>query len=243
VVTGDGDALSIGGNHLIHAMRRNVDFKIMLFNNRIYGLTKGQYSPTSEIGKVTKSTPMGSIDAPFHPLSVALGAECTFVARCFDTDAKLMQRVLTQAHQHKGTAFIEIYQNCNVFNDGAYDHLSGKDVRAEMVLELEHGEPMLFGAARDKGIVMRDCTLQVAKVGQDCALEEVLVHDAYRADPGLAFLLSRLNLPTPVGVLRAVQKSTYDGMFQEQMQSAKAGKGGKPDLDALLRSGDTWRVE
>jgi 2-oxoglutarate/2-oxoacid ferredoxin oxidoreductase subunit beta len=238
VVTGDGDALSIGGNHLIHAMRRNVDFKVLLFNNRIYGLTKGQYSPTSEVGKITKSTPLGSVDEPFKPLSVAIGAEATFVARCFDTDAKLMQKVFQAAHEHKGTALIEIYQNCNVFNDGAFEDL--KTQRANSVLELEHDKPMIFGATKNQGMVWRHGALQVATIGQGCALEDVVVHNTKRQDPALAFMLARLEIPRAMGVLRQVERPTYDAAARLQVAQATTRNLG--DLQKLLTSNETWKV-
>jgi len=208
VVTGDGDALSIGGNHLIHALRRNVNMTILLFNNRIYGLTKGQYSPTSEPGKVTKSTPMGSLDNPFNPVSLALGAEASFVARTVDTDKKHVAETLRAAAAHQGTAFVEIYQNCNVFNDGAFEGLTGKEVRADMIIELKHGEPIRFGADLEHGVALNafgECEIvNVADVGED----KLLVHDEHRDHPSLAFGLSRLSdsphVPTPTGVFRDV---------------------------------------
>jgi 2-oxoglutarate/2-oxoacid ferredoxin oxidoreductase subunit beta len=246
VVTGDGDGLSIGGNHLIHAMRRNIDLKILLFNNRIYGLTKGQYSPTSELGKVTKSTPMGSVDYPFQPCSVALGAEATFVARCIDTDAKTMQDVLTRAQAHKGTSFVEIYQNCNVFNDGAFDFFTEKSVKEEKQLILEAGKPMLFGKDKSKGIVMKDGKLAVATVGQDgVTLEQVLVHNPTNPDPSIAFWLTRFEppeFPVAVGVLRAVERASYEEQIHHQIQVAKEKKG-DGELRDLLFAGDTWTVK
>src|SRR5690349_11265986 len=206
VVSGDGDALSIGGNHLIHALRRNVPIKILLFNNQIYGLTKGQYSPTSEMGKVTKSTPFGSLDHPFNPVSVALGAEATFVARTHDMDRKHMVEVFKRANDHRGAAFVEVYQNCNVFNDGAFDTILNKDARPEMLIDLKHGEPIRFGAEGQHGVVMNSYgeaqIVNVDEVGAD----RLLVHDEHRPDPSLAFALSRLadhpDTPTPVGVFR-----------------------------------------
>ena len=213
VITGDGDGLSIGGNHLIHALRRNVNLTILLFNNRIYGLTKGQYSPTSELGKVTKSTPMGSVDPPFNPLAVALGAEASFVARTHDLDRKHMMETFRAAHDHRGASFVEIYQNCNVFNDGQFNDITKKQARDEMMIDLVHGEPIRFGAERQRGVVMgTDGQLRlvdVADVGEDA----ILVHDAHRADPSLAFALSRLNTddhsPTPFGVFRDIERQEY----------------------------------
>ncbi len=244
VVTGDGDALSIGGNHLIHALRRNVNLKILLFNNRIYGLTKGQYSPTSEIGKVTKSTPLGSLDYPFNPVSLALGAEATFVARTIDSDRKHLTSVLRAAAEHKGTALVEIYQNCNIFNDDAFEPLKDPATRDEYTIRLEHGEQIRFGAGLDKGIVRAaDATLQpalVADVGEDA----ILVHDAHADNPDLAFALSRLAdtslARTAIGVFRAVQRPTYDDLMADQLAAAQAAA--PADLDELLRGKDTWTV-
>jgi 2-oxoacid:acceptor oxidoreductase beta subunit (pyruvate/2-ketoisovalerate family) len=215
VVTGDGDALSIGGNHLIHALRRNVNIKILLFNNEIYGLTKGQYSPTSELGKVTKSTPFGSIDRPFNPLSLAIGAEATFVARSIDTDKKHLTSVLHAAAKHRGSAFVEIFQNCNIFNDGAFDFVREEK---ENRIYLEQGEP-------------------VGETG--------LVHDAHAADPAQAFALSRITQDThgatPIGVFRDVDRPSYDELMAAQLESATE-KRGTGDLAALVGSGDTWRI-
>jgi 2-oxoglutarate ferredoxin oxidoreductase subunit beta len=224
-VTGDGDALSIGGNHLIHALRRNVNLTILMFNNQIYGLTKGQYSPTSEVGKVTKSTPFGSLDTPFNPVSVALGAEATFVARTHDMDRQHMLDTFRRAHAHRGAAFVEIYQNCNVFNDGAFTQITGKEHRADNLIPLEHGQPIRFGAEREKCIVLdgqgRARIAQVAEVGEDA----VLVHDEAREDPGLAFLLSRLSHgpfePTPIGVFRAVERADYGDAVSRQLAAAQ----------------------
>jgi 2-oxoglutarate ferredoxin oxidoreductase subunit beta len=246
VVTGDGDALSIGGNHLIHALRRNVNLKILLFNNRIYGLTKGQYSPTSETGKITKSTPMGSIDHPFNPVSVALGAEASFVARTIDSDRKHLTGVLRAAAAHPGTALVEIYQNCNIFNDGAFEALKDNDTRDDVTIRLEHGQPIRFGATGDKGVVRRaDSTLavvDVAEVGE----ENLLVHDSKAADPGVAFALSRLSHPetlqdTPIGIFRDVERPCYDRLMTDQLDRAVAEKGAG-DLGQLIRGNDTWVV-
>jgi 2-oxoglutarate/2-oxoacid ferredoxin oxidoreductase subunit beta len=245
VITGDGDALSIGGNHLIHALRRNVNLTIILFNNQIYGLTKGQYSPTSEVGKVTKSTPFGSVDTPFNPISLALGAEATFVARTHDMDRKHMMEMFRRAHAHKGGAIVEVYQNCNVFNDGAFGEITGKDVRSEMLIPLEHGQPIRFGAEGDKGVVVdgdgRARIVSVADVGE----EALLVHDEARDEPGLAFMLSRLargpHEPTPIGVFRAVERPDYGTAMQQQILDAQSQRGAG-DLGALLSSGSTWEV-
>src|SRR6476619_8207783 len=208
VITGDGDGLSLGGNHLMHALRRNVNMTILLFNNQIYGLTKGQYSPTSEVGKVTKSSPFGSLDHPFNPISVAIGAEASFVARTHDMDRKHMQKVFKRAHEHRGSAFVEIYQNCNVFNDGAFEGITAKEARADMLIQLRHGEPIRFGTDHERGVVLNafgECEIvEVADVGED----RLLVHDESREDPALAFALSRLSssptMPTPMGVFRSI---------------------------------------
>jgi 2-oxoglutarate/2-oxoacid ferredoxin oxidoreductase subunit beta len=245
VVSGDGDALSIGGNHLIHALRRNVNIKILLFNNQIYGLTKGQYSPTSEVGKVTKSTPFGSLDTPFNPLSVALGAEATFVARTHDMDRAHMIEMFKRAHAHKGAAFIEIYQNCNVFNDGAFEKVTGKEQRADMLIPLRHGEPIRFGAENEKCVAMdtqgNPRIANVADVGEAA----ILVHDEARDDPSLAFTLSRLARgpyePTPIGVFRAVTRPEYSEAASQQLAAAVEQKGAG-NLADLLHSGATWTI-
>jgi 2-oxoglutarate ferredoxin oxidoreductase subunit beta len=245
VITGDGDALSIGGNHLIHALRRNVNLKILLFNNQIYGLTKGQYSPTSERGKITKSTPMGSLDHPFNPVSVALGAEATFVARSIDSDRKHLTEVLSKAAAHRGTAFVEVYQNCNIFNDGAFDVLKEPDTRADNQIRLEHGKPIRFGADGEKGLRLTEEArveiVDVAAVGEDA----LLVHDEHRKEPSLAFMLSRLahstDKPTPIGVFRDVDRPVYDELMAEQLEAATA-KQGRGDLAKLLHGGDTWQL-
>jgi 2-oxoglutarate/2-oxoacid ferredoxin oxidoreductase subunit beta len=239
VVTGDGDALSIGGNHLIHALRRNINVKILLFNNRIYGLTKGQYSPTSELGKVTKSTPMGSLDWPFNPLSLAIGAEASFVARAIDTDRAHLQETLRGAAAHRGSAFVEIFQNCNIFNDGAFDFVREDKTNR---IYLEHGRPVLFGADHEKGVRQHpDGSLEVV----DADAGGLLVHDAGAASPGLAFALSRLTEETaggtPIGVFRAVERPVYDELMADQLETAK-GKRGEGDLEALLHSGETWTI-
>jgi 2-oxoglutarate ferredoxin oxidoreductase subunit beta len=246
VVSGDGDALSIGGNHLIHALRRNVNITILLFNNQIYGLTKGQYSPTSEVGKVTKSTPFGSLDFPFNPVSVALGAEASFVARSHDMDRKHMQETLRRAFEHKGSALVEIYQNCNVFNDGAFAGLTGRAQREDMLIPLRHGEPIRFGHDGNKGVVLDSQQgahiVDVADVGEDA----LLVHDEARTDPSVAFMLSRLARgpiePTPIGVFRAVRREEYGEAVQAQVDES-IDQRGPGDLEALLRSGATWQVE
>ncbi|MCQ4081283.1 2-oxoacid:ferredoxin oxidoreductase subunit beta [Streptomyces sp. RB6PN25] len=247
VITGDGDALSIGGNHLIHALRRNVNLKILLFNNRIYGLTKGQYSPTSEVGKITKSTPMGSLDAPFNPVSLALGAEASFVARTIDSDRKHLTDVLRQAAAHHGTALVEIYQNCNIFNDGAFDSLKDRDTADEALIRLEHGAPIRFGTGGEKGVIRDRATgeLTVVTVTDETA-DQVLVHDAHAPSPATAFALSRLADPdtlhhTPIGVLRTVDRPVYDTAMAEQLDAA-VEQNGEGDLAALLAGTDTWTV-
>ncbi|MEU1298600.1 2-oxoacid:ferredoxin oxidoreductase subunit beta [Streptomyces shenzhenensis] len=247
VVTGDGDALSIGGNHLIHALRRNVNLKILLFNNRIYGLTKGQYSPTSEVGKITKSTPMGSLDAPFNPVSLALGAEASFVARTIDSDRKHLTGVLREAAAHPGTALVEIYQNCNIFNDGAFDTLKDQHGAQEAVIRLEHGQPVRFGPDGSRGVVRDPLTgdLEIVTVTPDNE-ERILVHDAHAASPATAFALSRLADPdtlhhTPIGVLRSVERPVYETQMADQLDAA-VEQHGKGDLAALLAGNDTWTV-
>jgi 2-oxoglutarate ferredoxin oxidoreductase subunit beta len=248
VVTGDGDALSIGGNHLIHVMRRNVDLKILLFNNRIYGLTKGQYSPTSEIGKRTPSTPLGSADNPFNPLSVALGTGATFVARSVDTEVAHLQEILRRAAQHRGCAFVEILQNCNVFNDLAFINVTGKDVKSERQLVLENGRPLLFGKNMDKGIRLdRDGVPEVVEVGEGpgkVSAAELPVHDETRINPSYAFMLAQLEHPTypvPVGVLRAVEAPSYEAVVRSQETEAKR-RAKSTDLESLWNQGETWDV-
>jgi len=244
VITGDGDALSIGGNHLIHALRRNVNIKILLFNNRIYGLTKGQYSPTSEQGKVTKSTPFGSLDHPFNPVSLALGADASFVARTIDSDRKHLTSVLRAAADHQGAAFIEIYQNCPIFNDDAFAPLKQAGATDERLIKLEHGEPVRFGAG-SKGLRFgRQGQLEAVEV--TAAEEDTLItHDAHRPDPSYAFALSRLDTAdfrhTPVGVFRQVEQPSYDQLMAEQIDAARS-RSGPGDLAALLAGNDTWEV-
>ncbi|MFE2072194.1 2-oxoacid:ferredoxin oxidoreductase subunit beta [Streptomyces misionensis] len=242
VVTGDGDALSIGGNHLIHALRRNVNLKILLFNNRIYGLTKGQYSPTSEVGKITKSTPMGSVDAPFNPVSLALGAEATFVARTIDSDRKHLTGVLRAAAEHPGTALVEIYQNCSIFNDGAFDALKDRQQAEEALIRLEHGRPIRFGPDGTRGVVRDPRTggLDVVTVTPENEAD-LVVHDSGAHDPTTAFALSRLTDPTPVGVFRDTERTVYDAALNAQLDAA-VDRHGKGDLTSLLSGTDTWTV-
>jgi 2-oxoglutarate ferredoxin oxidoreductase subunit beta len=249
VVTGDGDALSIGGNHFMHAIRRNLDLNIILFNNRIYGLTKGQYSPTSELGKKTKSTPMGVIDYPLNPLSVAIASEATFVARSIDIDVKHLGSMVDAAAKHKGVSFLEVYQNCNIFNDGAFEGFTDRSVRQDRVLYLEHGKPMVFGKERNKGIRMNGAHPEVVNLGENGITEDdLLVHDIYLQDPSVAFMLARMEyregseFPQPVGIFRAVERATYEDMMTDQIEAAVA-KQGPGNLEKLIHSGDTWTVE
>lgn len=240
VITGDGDALSIGGNHLIHALRRNPDINILLFNNKIYGLTKGQYSPTSEVGKKTKSSPMGSIDAPFNPVSLALGAESSFIARTIDRDAKHLSGVILEAARHHGTSFVEIYQNCNIFNDGAWAYMTDRDQKDDNLLYLKNGEPLVFGKDNLKGIILDDRGLPKVVLVEEVGLDEILVHNEADEDPTYPFMLSRMgppNSPTPIGVLRKVERPTYEDLLQEQLVAAGTG-----ELDSLMLAGDTWTV-
>ena len=245
VVTGDGDALAIGGNHFIHAMRRNMDMKIILLNNRIYGLTKGQYSPTSEIGKKTKTTPQGSIDRPFNPLALALGAGATFVARSVDSDQAHMASVLARAARHTGTAFVEILQNCVVFNDGAYDSLADKAKRADARLLLEHGQPLVYGNDRRRGLRLRGLTPEIVTWGEDAAAPaDLLLHDEQADQNTLATLLATLgaDLPVALGVFRDVQAPAYHESNAQQVREARE-KRGRGDLGKLLASGDTWTIK
>ncbi len=244
VVTGDGDGLSIGGNHLVHCLRRNVDLHLLLFNNRIYGLTKGQYSPTSLPGHKTKSSPMGSIEQSFNPISVALGAEGTFIARTVDVHTKHEQEVLRRAAAHRGTSFVEIYQNCIIFNGDAWEHLTDPATRDDSCLFLEHGKPMVFGKERDRGIVLRGLRPEVVQLGNGVSEADLLVHDEFAPDPTLAWMLSRMeppHFPVPLGVFRQVHKPTYADLLTGQLEQSvrKAGEG---DLAKLFRNADTWTV-
>jgi 2-oxoglutarate ferredoxin oxidoreductase subunit beta len=245
VATGDGDGLSIGGNHLLHTIRRNVGLNILLFNNRIYGLTKGQYSPTSEFGKKTKSSPFGSVDHPIHPISVAIGAEVTFVARCVDVDVKHLQQVLARAAGHKGTAFVEIYQNCNVYNHNAFQYASERQTKNDHVLYLEHGKPMIFGNDRDKGIRLNGTQPEVVQLGKGITEDDLLIHDEKADEPTLAYLLSRMrhpNFPEPVGVFRAIAEPTYEDLVMGQIEAATETLG-PGNLESLFNDGDVWTVE
>ncbi|MBU78305.1 MAG: 2-oxoacid:ferredoxin oxidoreductase subunit beta [Candidatus Marinimicrobia bacterium] len=244
VVTGDGDGLSIGGNHTIHLMRRNLDINVMLFNNRIYGLTKGQYSPTSERGKITKSSPMGSLDCPFNPLTLVLGAGATFVARTIDRETKHMQEMITRSYGHKGTSFLETYQNCNIFNNGAYTPLTDKGTKADSVLWLEDGKPMVFGSEKNKGIRLDGNKPIIVEIGDKWGLDDVLVHD--ESDYVIASLLSNLtyqsDFPDPIGVLYAIESVTYEDLMMAQINEA-IKKSDKKSVQDILNSGDTWIVE
>jgi len=247
VATGDGDLLSIGGNHFIHACRKNIDLKILLFNNRIYGLTKGQYSPTSELNKVTKSSPYGTIDYPFNPVALAIGTEATFVARSMDRDPKHLQEMILRAGQHKGLAFIEIYQNCNIFNDGAFFHLTEKEYKPENVVYLKHGEPLIFGKENDKGIRMDGMTPVVVSLKDGkWSKDDLLVHDEFNSDPAYASMLAHMNekpgLPTPIGVFRQIFKPTYDEMLHDQIRKIKEKKG-EGDLRKLFFDATTWEIK
>jgi len=244
VIGGDGDMMSIGGNHLIHALRRNVNLNILLFNNMIYGLTKGQFSPTSEVGKVTKSSPMGSVDSPFNPMSVALGAEASFVARTHDMDRQHMMEMFRRAHDHKGASIVEVFQNCNVFNDGAWEGITKKGNRDSNLISLEHGKPVKFGADGEFGVVIDNGTAKVVSVA-DVGESALLVHDETKPDPSTAFMLSRLSRgpfePTPIGVFRAVERIEYATSSTAQLAMAQNDKGAG-DLSSLLRSRGTWQV-
>jgi 2-oxoglutarate ferredoxin oxidoreductase subunit beta len=247
LVTGDGDALSIGGNHTIHMLRRNVGIKVLLFNNRIYGLTKGQYSPTSEFQKVTKSTPFGSPDRPFNPVSLAIGAEATFVARSVDIFQGHLKETLRFAAKHKGSAFVEILQNCNIFNDGAWTGITEKDARSEKVVLLEHGKPLVFGKNRDKGIRRKsDGDIEVVELANGFTEADLVVHDAHHPQPSYAFLLAhmehRAGFPTPIGVFRAWDDlPRYEDVVNDQVREVIAKKGAG-SLEKLLKTGDTWEV-
>jgi 2-oxoglutarate ferredoxin oxidoreductase subunit beta len=244
VVTGDGDGLSIGGNHLLHALRRNVNLNILLFNNRIYGLTKGQYSPTSLPGHKTKSSPMGSIEQSFNPLSVALGAEATFVARTVDVHTRHLQEVLRRAASHQGTSFVEIYQNCIIYNPTAWDHVTDQEVKEDHMLLLEHGKPMVFGKKRDRGIRLNGLMPEVVSLGDGVTEADLLVHDEQAATPSLAYILSRMEppaFPVPLGVLRCVEKPGYADLLVGQVDQAIQQRG-PGDLKRLFHNADTWTV-
>ena len=244
LVSGDGDLLSIGGNHTMHAIRRNVDINVLLLNNRIYGLTKGQYSPTSEFGKKTKSTPLGSPDYPVNPLMLAVGAGCTFVARCIDIDVKHLEAVMLRAAEHKGTSFVEVYQDCNIYNHKVWFYASQKDTKLESTVLCEHGKPLVFGAERNKGLRMNGTRLEVVELGKGVTEDDVLVHD--ETDQCLAFLLVQLShpeFPEPIGVIyNDDDRDTYEHIVNDQIRHA-IQKHGEGDLEALLREGETWVVD
>ncbi|RMF09141.1 MAG: 2-oxoacid:ferredoxin oxidoreductase subunit beta [Candidatus Neomarinimicrobiota bacterium] len=244
VITGDGDALSIGGNHTVHLLRRNLDINMMLFNNRIYGLTKGQYSPTSELGKITKSSPYGSLDNPFNPPSFALGAHATFIARTIDRETHHMQDMLKRCYEHKGSSFLEIYQNCLIFNDGAYTPLTDRETKSDRVLWLEHGKPMVFGKDNNKGIHLNGNVPEVIELGSQWSIDDVVVHD--ETDFILASMLSDFTyndaFPDPIGVFYAIEKPTYDELMMQQIDEVIRTEG-RGDLKALLNAGETWLVE
>jgi len=245
VITGDGDGLSIGGNHLVHAIRRNVDMKIVLFNNEIYGLTKGQYSPTSRTGTRTKSSPLGSIDNPLRPLSIAIGAEATFVARTIDVDINHLTETLRRAAAHKGTAFVEVYQNCKIFNDGVFEYATDKGIKADNTLYLEHGKPLIFGKDRNKGIRLHGLDPEIVSVGSGITVDDLLIHDEKAEEPSLAYLLSRMvypRFPECVGVFRCVQHPSYDELLNKQLEDVIRSKG-RGKLEDLFASEDTWVVE
>ena len=245
VVTGDGDGFSIGGNHIIHLMRRNIDLNIMLFNNRIYGLTKGQYSPTSERGKVTYSTPMGSLDHPFNPSKLVLGAEAGFVAKTIDRELKHLQEMIRRANAYNGASFIEIYQNCNIFNDGAFSELTDKETKSEKLLRLEDGKPMIFGPTDNKGIYLDGTNPKVVDIGKKYSVDDILVHN--EKDKFIADMLSNFTsndvFPEPIGVLYCKERATYDGLMEEQMEEAQKKDKSKKTLNDLLNAGDTWEVK
>ena len=244
LVTGDGDGLSIGANHTIHLLRRNLDINVMLFNNRIYGLTKGQYSPTSEVGKITKSTPMGSLDEPFNPLTLALGAGATFIARTIDKESKHLQEMITESYQHKGTSFMEIYQNCNIFNDGAFSDFTDRDLKQDTVLWLKDGEPMIFGADKNKGIRLEGNVPTVVEIGKKWSIDDLLVHDKkdYMIASMLSNMTSKPDTPEPIGVLYAVDKPTYEDNIELQLEDAQ-NKKPKGSIQDILNAGDTWVVK
>jgi 2-oxoglutarate ferredoxin oxidoreductase subunit beta len=250
VITGDGDGLSIGGNHLLHAIRRNIDIKIILFNNEIYGLTKGQYSPTSRVGTRSKSTPQGSMENPLRPLSVAIAAEASFVARAVDVDIQHLSAMLQRAAAHKGAAFVEVYQNCNIFNDGVYDYARDKSVKADNLLYLEHGRPMIFGKDRNRGIRLHGLNPEAVRLGSGINTDDLLIHDEKAEEPTLAYLLSRMvhdpsdpdSFPEVVGVLRAVERPIHHELVEQQMAEVTRARG-KGNLQDLLTGDETWVVD
>ncbi len=245
VITGDGDGLSIGGNHLLHLFRRNLDINVILFNNQIYGLTKGQYSPTSPVGKVTKSSPYGSLDGPINPISFALGCSATFVARAMDRDPKHLVEMLKRAHAHKGCSFVEVYQNCNIYNDGIYFNLTDPATKSDNVVYLEHNEPLIYGKEKNTGVKLNGFKFEKAELKTEADHEELFKHDEKNPDPGYAFMLSGLTenpeLPTPLGVFRELEQDSFDKMFHQQIEDVKKDKG-KGDIKKLLLTGETWTI-
>jgi 2-oxoglutarate/2-oxoacid ferredoxin oxidoreductase subunit beta len=245
VVTGDGDGLSIGGNHLMHTLRRNVNLKIILFNNQIYGLTKGQFSPTSLFGQKTKSTPLGVIDYPVNPIMIALASEASFIARSVDSDPAHLSKMVDRLAKHTGSGFLEVYQNCNIFNDGAFDAFKERDVREDKMIEMRHGEPLVFGKGRDRGIRLNGLRPEVVEIGDQYSVDDLLVHDEQWPDSTLAAMLARMHypeMPVPMGVFRAVERPTYEAMVVDQIAAARA-RSGPGDVMKLIHSGDTWTVE
>jgi len=242
VVTGDGDAMSIGGNHFIHVLRRNIDMNILLFNNRIYGLTKGQYSPTSEVGKITKSTPMGSLDYPFNPPALAFGASATFIARTIDRELKHMGSMVEESSKHIGTSFLEIYQNCNIFNDGAFSNLTDKATKSDNVIVLEENMPMLFGKEKDKGLILEGTQFRVVTLGKDYSESDILIHNP--EDRNLGLILSEMtyneDLPVPIGIFYKENKPTYDFMMTDQINRAKTKV---VDLQSIIEGPNPWNVK
>jgi len=242
VITGDGDSMSIGGNHFIHVLRRNIDMNILLFNNRIYGLTKGQYSPTSEVGKVTKSTPMGSLDYPFNPPALAFGSSATFIARTIDKELKHMGSIIRESANHVGTSFIEIYQNCNIFNDGAFSNLTDKEIKSNNVIVVEEDQPMIFGKEKDKGLILEGTRFKVVSIGNDYSIDDILVHNP--KDRNLGLMLSEMtydeNLPVPIGIFYKENKLTYDTMMSNQINKAKENK---IDLQSIIKGTNSWVVK
>ena len=243
VITGDGDAMSIGGNHFIHVLRRNIDMNILLFNNRIYGLTKGQYSPTSEVGKKTKSTPMGSLDYPFNPPALAFGSAGTFIARTIDKELKHMGSIIKEAETHRGTSFIEIYQNCNIFNDGAFTNLTDREVKSDNVIVLEENQPMVFGKESDKGLILDGSKFKVVDLSKDFSESDLLIHNP--KDRNLGLLISEMtydeDLPVPIGVFYKEDKPTYDTMMKDQIDKAKSVQ--KINLQSLIEGPNSWEVK
>jgi 2-oxoglutarate/2-oxoacid ferredoxin oxidoreductase subunit beta len=245
VVTGDGDGLSIGGNHLMHTLRRNVNLKIILFNNQIYGLTKGQFSPTSLFGQKTKSTPLGVIDYPVNPIMIALASEASFIARSVDSDPGHLSKMVDRLAKHTGSGFLEVYQNCNIFNDGAFDAFKERDVREDKMIEMRHGEPLVFGKGHDRGIRLNGLRPEVVEIGDQYSADDLLVHDEQWPDSTLAAMLARMQypeMPVPMGVFRAVERPTYESMVVDQIAAARA-RSGPGDVMKLIHSGDTWTVD